>query len=551
MKKQKKLTVAVLTFCMLTLAACGGNSASDQSNETQTATEETGAQSGQRQDDEEAKEQADTGRNEKIKTVSEETVEPPVDNDRITLMSANFDYTKYDDEYGAYFECHGSNIACTPETGTTYPALDRTLKELAEEEEKSFKQEVDDNDEYALEFASENAEYATDAHYSRYANDYIKRADDKSVSILRVSGGFLGGAHPDYYYEAYNIDPATGELISFDDVVKDETGLKKLLWKKLYYDYPDVEFFDMDEMTELIFTLDPDGIAFYFSPYGVSPYAYGDQVVKVLYDEEPELFKSDYSVDGAYISYLTEYDNKYALDGDAAENIVVEKDGYDGYYAFNYLNVYKDGSELMNRKDLNYYSHSAFLVHTSGGKDYVYIVTEMDNDYEQFLVCGLDEDNAGAVQLDDRPYRYDYYYDEETDIYGSIYPLYPDDLTLSVHCDLLSTYSASGRFVIGDDGLPVLQDEYLTIPYSKYHILESVEELRSDIVDEDGRVTEKDAVIPKGEKYSLYRTDGIGWVDARLSDGRIVRMKVSNSYPRIINGYMSEEDLFEMLYYAG
>ena len=86
MKKAKNLTVAVLTFCVVTLAACGGNSASDQSNETQTATEETGAQSGQRQDDEEAKEQADTGRNEEIKTVSEETAEPPVDNGRDPLM---------------------------------------------------------------------------------------------------------------------------------------------------------------------------------------------------------------------------------------------------------------------------------------------------------------------------------------------------------------------------------------------------------------------------------------------------------------------------------
>lgn len=551
MKMKKAVVTYIVTVCIMVLAACGSSSDTDQKDATQPVAESGNVAESGRQEAAAEEEKVDPKQQDHTGAVSEEATEPVADNDRINLMSAYFDYSRFDDEYGRYFECHGSTIACTPETGAIYPGLDKTLKDLAGEEDKSFKREVDDNDGYALEFVKENAGYSIDAYYSRYANDYIKRADDKSVSILRVSGGFLGGAHPDYYYEAYNIDPATGELISLDDVIKDETGLEKLLWKKLYHDYPDVDFLDMDELSELVFTLDPDGIAFYFSPYGVSPYAYGDQVVKILYDEEPGLFKTDYTVDGAYISYMTDYDNKYALDGDTVQNITVERDGFDGYYDFSDMSVYKDGRRLMNQKDIYYHDLSSFLVHTSGGRDYVYVITEMENDYKCFFVCGLDEDNAGEAPLDDKPYGYDYYYNEEMDIYGSIYPLYPDGLTLSVHCDLLSTYSAVGHFVINDDGLPVLQDDYLTIPYSEYRILESVDELKADIVDEDGRVTEKDAIIPKGEKYSLCRTDGIGWVDAELSDGRIVRMHVSDSYPHIINGYMSEEDLFEMLYYAG
>ncbi len=550
MKMRKTIITFIMTVCILTLAACGSSSDTDQTDAAQPVAEsESGAEKGQQE--EAAAEEKDIPKQDDAADVSEEDEEPVAEESSFTLMSGYFNYSKYDDEYGSYFECYGSTIACTPETAEEYPGLDKTLKELAGEEEKSFKQEVDDNDGYALEFARVNALYDIDAHYSRYANDYIKRADDKSVSILRVSGGFLGGAHPDYYYEAYNIDPATGELISIDDVIKDETGLEKLLWKKLYHDYPDVDFLDMDELPELVFTLDPDGIAFYFSPYGVSPYAYGDQVVKVLYDEEPGLFKTDYTMEGAYISYMTDYDNKYALDGDTAQNVSVERDGFDGYYDYSDLNVYKDGRKLMDQHDIYYNDLSSFIVHTSGGSDYVYVVAEMENDYKRFFVCGLDDDNAGEAPLDDRPYGYDYYANEELDIYGSIYPLYPDDLTLSVHCDLLSTYNAIGHFVINDDGLPVLQDEYFTIPYNKYRILESVDELKADLVDEDGRVIEKDAIIPKGEKYSLCRTDGIGLVDAELSDGRMVRMYVSDSYPHVINGYMSEMDLFEMLYYAG
>ena len=67
----------------------------------------------------------------------------------------------------------------------------------------------------------------------------------------------------------------------------DQKKLNDVLEKKLTEDYPDVEFFDLKEslgeydmsITEgkdeddgyhyaYDFTLDPDGVSFYFSPYG-------------------------------------------------------------------------------------------------------------------------------------------------------------------------------------------------------------------------------------------------------------------------------------------
>ncbi|MCR5053795.1 MAG: hypothetical protein K6A69_03025, partial [Lachnospiraceae bacterium] len=77
-----------------------------------------------------------------------------------------------------------------------------------------------------------------------------------------------------------------------------------------------------------------------------------------------------------------------------------------------------------------------------------------------------------------------------------------------------------------------------------------------DIIDENGSVISENEVIPAGSSFTLYRTDGKNndgdeaIVDAILSDGRIVRLKVTIGYPNTING-VDEFELFEMLYYAG
>ncbi|MBO5550557.1 MAG: hypothetical protein J5966_01240, partial [Lachnospiraceae bacterium] len=123
-------------------------------------------------------------------------------------------------------------------------------------------------------------------------------------------------------------------------------------------------------------------------------------------------------------------------------------------------------------------------------------------------------------------------------------------MEFAARCELLSTYNAYGRFETGEDGFPVLKGDYLTVPDS--FTLTSIAEIKSDIVDEDGNVTEKDAELKKGEKLTLYRTDGNETVDATLSDGRIVRFKVTGSnYPHKVNGVIDEDKLFEGLFYSG
>ena len=96
-------------------------------------------------------------------------------------------------------------------------------------------------------------------------------------------------------------------------VVKDQNKLNELLLKELDLRYPEMAITEREDLfgaydmnvtaTDLTkaaytFTLDPDGICFYFSTYDLGSYADGVQIVKLLYSAAPDLFVRDYSVSG-------------------------------------------------------------------------------------------------------------------------------------------------------------------------------------------------------------------------------------------------------------
>lgn len=486
------------------------------------------------------------------------------------LISTYFDNSKYMDDGGSiYFQCFGNHILTTEASGQKYPRLSETLKAMADEEERTFKEEVVENDREALEFAKQMQGESGGAYYSRYAEDFVKRIDDKCLSILRITNGFLGGAHPDYTYETYNIDVSTGKLVCLSDVIADKEKLDGILIKKLKEEYSDVEFFGLEDSfadyrTDMIlsgedqegnvvyaydFTLDPDGISFYFSPYGISPYAFGDQVVKILYDEEPELFKGSYAVEGAYISYITELDNKCGING-KTEKVHIARDDYDESGSFGTLIVEK-GEASYEIKETDCYNQTSFIVHTASGKDYLYSFVNMVDDMRELYVTEL----GGSTPVRVKPqeelyYNYRDYYDAENSIYGVYLPIYPEEMDLAIRCDLLSTYSAYAKFEAGSDGIPVQKDKYLTIPEDLF-VLTSKAALDTPEVDEEGNVKDKPLHIAMGEDYTLYRTDGKGIVDAKLKDGKIVRLEVSEEFPHKVNGVINEEKLFDGMHYAG
>lgn len=557
--KKKALISLLLSLLLVVFAGCG------KSDEVTNSTGSAPAASEREEADEQESAKEKKGVSEK-----EEAEEPASEDTALRLVNTYFDQSKETENGGyTYFQSFGNHILCSLETETSYPKLAKTLRDLADDEEKFFKDEIKDTDREAFEYEESLRSSGNTGYYYHYADDVLKRADGKCVSIVRILNGYLGGAHPDYYYETFNIDTSNGKYILLSDVISDQDKLNEILKKKLIADYPDVEYFGLDDSLSEFdmsllegsdsddgdhyyaysFTLDPDGVSFYFSPYGISAYAYGDQVVKILYDEEPDLFAKDYSVNGGYISFLTDRDNKYGLGG-TAEMLKVERTDYDDNSYFGQMDIYK-GNKKVSVGDTAYYNQTAFTAHTENDEDFLYVMANMDNDYKKLFVINLTGASPSETEIEeDTRYCFNDYYDEASGIYGVVLPLYPEDCELAVKCDLLSTYNAGGKFEIQSSGDLKLKDKYLTIPENVF-VLTSKADLTADIVDEDGSVKEKDVTIPKGSEYTLYRTDGESLVDAYLSDGRIVRMNVTNEYPCKVNDTYTDQKLFDGLMYAG
>ena len=281
----------------------------------------------------------------------------------IRLFGNYFNFSKYDSKTNnTYLDCRGSTVYCTEETAEVYPELAAALDNYADNTLKYANKFLSEQDKEAHAFSKESE--AGRYMYTDYS--VVKRADEKAVSIESEGYTFSGGAHGIYCYSSRNIDPNTGKEIALSDVVKDQNKLNELLLAELNARYPDMAI---------------------TSTYDLGSYADGVQIVKLLYSAAPDLFVRDYSVSGGYVSGLVDK-GLYDLGGDGALDEIrfsrIEEE-LNQYYTGVY--VEKNGKGI--KTDLYSYNMDTFVVHTEDSRDYLYVITHMDNDGSNLLIFDL------------------------------------------------------------------------------------------------------------------------------------------------------------------
>lgn len=119
---------------------------------------------------------------------------------------------------------------------------------------------------------------------------------------------FTGGAHPNHWPVTWVFDLTNGAALTLDDIFIDvQNSLKAIapmMRKTLYQSLGDMANPDMlDDGTRPVmpnydgFIINNEGIAFFFAPYQVAPYAAGQQVVTIPWGNitfliQPELLKA-------------------------------------------------------------------------------------------------------------------------------------------------------------------------------------------------------------------------------------------------------------------
>lgn len=383
---------------------------------------------------------------------------------------------------------------------------------------------------------------------------YVQRADANLVSFLEYGYIYSGGAHPNHYYLGYNYNPATGEELELTDVLNDTDALAEILYEKLSAKYPDGMFWEDSLKTVLEeydvsyyqWTMDCQGITFWFSPYDIAAYAAGPLSAKIYFWEEAELFCEPY----------TETTENYAImlpkllkldfdltDGDGTTDYVEIFDQPDYYGTSNMFALAVNDEQYTD--EINYaYEFEPYLIHT-GGKNYIYYTSYSDGEYH--TISGLDINGKIkpiSQRSDTQP---DYQYVETAENEGMVYTEVinnPDHFSLSTNFQLLGTRGAVADYHIDENGFLQKLDDNYTFTYGM--------DLTSGVpLEMTDRTNGQTVELPAGTVFTPLITDGETWVELLTRDGKVYRVTVDVSdWPYTVNG-IPEDECFTDVMYAG
>ncbi len=432
-----------------------------------------------------------------------------------------------------------------------YPALSAAFDRYNEESLTEAKAQMYELDAVAEELAGDefNPVYCT-----AEAKLYRQRTDAKIVSLLEGVEKYTGGIHPDYFWHGINYDAETGESLLITDVLTDTKTLPAILEKKITEKYSGVTFFNLQDTFNqykpeaYTWTMDYQGITFWFAPYEIAAYAVGTLSAKLWFDEFPELFCAEYTLSPE--SYVLDLPVGIAMDFDLqkvdgkADSVYTERVA-DRYGSYNMLSVVVNGKTCTD--EINYaYDFDVYLAKI-GDKNYLYSESVSDNDYHMFSTWDINGDTVEIAQSLSGT-QMGYVYIEEGYESGTNYQYAisdPASFVLATRFEILGTRGAVATYKISEEnGAPAMTDAAYTFTYG--HNLKTAMPLTAKLLPDLEEIQ-----IPAGTVLVAYQTDGMHFVDVQTEDGKALRLEIdASAWPRTVNG-MPEEKCFETLLYAG
>ena len=454
-------------------------------------------------------------------------------------------------------EWHGEKGSCTVvwdnlKLSDTDAAEFPKLAELFSELNSAAMQDA--NAEFSnLNETLESVDWPGEMFFEISSHIFPQRADTRAVSYLEEIYSFEGGAHPNYGYKGYTFDPQSGETIALTDVLGDCSDLPELLEKKITEKYDEVFFSDLSETfseykpEDFSWTIDYQGVTFWFSPYEIASFAVGLLSAKIWFSEL-DTFNSAYTAapSGTYALMLpTDVELEFNLDEmDGTTDVIFAGQIPDQTGSQQMLTADVNGARYTD--GINYaYKFDKFLVHTKSG-NYLYTVSYSDGNSNEFIVLEVGDIVSELLRLKRTQF------DSESvgttaDDFVVYRPFFndPSEFVLSTQVELWGTRDGLVRYCTNPDtGLPERSDAPMNI--KNEHSVVSKVPLEARVLPDLEWVT-----VPAGTEFSPFETDCETYVDSTLPDGRTVRLNADVSvWPVKING-MNEEDCFENLLYAG
>jgi len=446
-------------------------------------------------------------------------------------------------------EWHGGQGTCTvrwdsitleDEDAKQYPNLQATFDALSANAKADAKDMLD-------EFNSTIGDFDSETNLEATAEILPQRADETAVSCFESVFVYSGGVHGNYAYRGYNFDPESGEALTLDSVMTDISALPELLAGKLVEKYDEVALDNVQEVLSYydaetyVWTIDYDGITFWFAPYELASFAAGLLSAKVYYEERPDLFASEYTKapDAYALTLLADHEMEF---GYKSPKKVFSGTRPDEYGSYQMLNVVVDGETYND--EINYaYSFDRFLVY-SGGKYYLYCVSYSDGDYNELVALDLNGGVSEIMRLKDTQFVSEARGDAEDFVVFRPFFNDPTKFSLTTRLELLGTRQGVATYSVSALGLPERQEDHYRLD-GGFAVTTKIP-MDAKLLPEGGETE----IVP-GVELTPIRTDGATYVDVRLPDGTEAQLTVDLSgWPKLVNG-MPEEDCFENIMYAG
>lgn len=536
----KKTISALLALAALLLCACGAPSAGTPTPEPTSAAADEPVETA-------APSVSALRFYKSTETLSEER-------DGTTLCTVTYPTLSLSDEDAAVYPALAAALASLNSDGATNStsAYGQLLSAAADDYDRRAAAES------AQAAASDGAEEGGVTPFEmfyRYDDLTLPRADSRAVSILYSMTSFSGGVHGNYYYYSTNLDTATGRALSVGDVVTNMAQLRALLETALRDKYPDAGFEVMEDAlnayfadpASLTWTLDYQGISFFFSPGELSDFGDGKMSCSIRFDAYPGIFSEYYTaVPLSYAVPFTEWRcMDYDLNGDGAEDdIHIDREYADDGATIEKLTISVNGREYTANTPMT--DCAAYTVCISGGaKSFLFISAQNLTGYGYVSVYRLDRTGASLVGM-----QY------ESSLYAAGYasvcpgvPLLTDPgcFMLGTRIQYLGTLTGLKTYSIGVDGMPVSTDAYYQLYGAQPLTLRS--QLVTATIDGAGSGTFAAATFSPGTRLSFLRSDGAGAVDMFTDDGVYCRLYVSGKPgSQKVNG-MPVEDIFSGIVY--
>lgn len=567
--RKKVTTILMGAAMMLSIAGCGRNLGELVVTTEEVTTVEASTEATTEKDTEsaaETKTEAKTEATEEKTTeeVSTEAVSPEKEQSEHINVSVIYDSINYLDEVDSYLymKVGYNTLKLDEEDKVKYPELWNYMESYNTSVENDAAQDNDTE----LDFAKERRTDNPDQYFSPLEKNYmiqLRRADSEVFSFTGVYNGYLGGVHGYQFHGGQNIDVSTGKAIELDDIFTDRRKLSDFVTERYIEDYPKMDYLKEDipekideylvkEEYAVPWVIEPDGVTFYFDEYSIGSYADGEQVVKIFFEEAPELFTGKYQNGTGKWGYkFNEYEVVYIdIGADGQRDLISFNSNHDYDYEngvdsiTGYTVCVNDGAYSFNSFAIKF---EPSIVCCGNGKYYLYVDETYDaGEYHDLLALELTSDKPNFLDITDGNISgsYDGFYINGNNTWDDSQLIDPDEFYIETESNLTSTYPIYRRYRVGEDGLPEPIDDYYRAKSVGYNLTTKVD-LEGEVVDENGRSKGQKVSIPEGTVLMVYATDNRTYVDyLNVNMNEYVRLKADGSVsPQTVNG-MNIDDVF-------